>query len=113
MSDRKLDQYVFPVPVCDCNSCQPSFDLLCSNSSDPDNGSARIAHSSANASRNLLSGNIRTGQKSQQEQRQRFRATHTSPIRPQESRLISQNNLSSALWKTQDRIRPQIEVRRL
>jgi hypothetical protein len=79
MSDREFDQHVFSLTVCDRYSRQAGFDLLCGNSSGRDNRAARIAHSSANAPCDLLSGSVQTCEQGDQDQRQRLRATHAFP----------------------------------
>src|ERR1035438_1891615 len=113
MTDREFDQYVLSLSVRDSDTRQAGFDLLCCNSGDLDNPAARIEHNAANAPCELLSGSIQACKQGHQEQRQRLRATHSFPIRLQESRVISQNSFSSALLRTRARIRPQVEVRRL
>jgi len=76
---QEFDQHVFSLTVCDRNPCQAGFDLLGRDPSSLDNRAARIQHSSADASCDLLPRNIQTCKKSHQEQRQRLRATHAFP----------------------------------
>src|ERR1700693_307794 len=106
MTDGEFEQYVLSLTVRDRDTRQAGFDLLCSNRGDLDNRAARIQHSSANATGDLLSGSMQTCKQGHQEQRQRLRATHAFPH--SSSRIdFAKQFLASALENTRENSPPE------